>query len=323
MGSIEDAEKTGELFGFIDGAYPKGFQKDYVTSLYNDASHRKLQNKQGWHSFHIVRKDRKKVIASIHFCIEDKVAYSPMSAPFGSFELSDSIPPSQLFKFISFCEKRLLKLGTKKILIKNFPEGYSPNWHSVLSILLFNHDYSVKDAELGAILDVDDVPFVNKVDQWERRKLKQGKKAGLKYRNILNKNLKEIFQFILSCRQERGQSLSMSFEQLNKTVTKLNDSFYCFGVYHDKELVAASIAIKVNKNVLYNFYAAHSQSSDSLSPMVFLIDEMYAWCRLHKIKKLDLGTSALGGKPNFSLIDFKLRLGASPVMKFTFEKELK
>lgn len=322
MEPIVDVDQSEDQFQFIEGAYPKEFRPDYIASLYNTESHRKLQAKQGWHSFHIIRSDKRKVIASIHFCIEDKVAYSPRSAPFGSFELSDSVTPSQLFRFISFCEEGLLNLGVKKILVKNFPEVYS-KWHSSLSILLFNHQYSVKDAELGAIIFVDEGPFINKIDPWEKRKLKQGKKAGLKLKAISNKKLKEVFHFILECRKERGQSLSMSFAQLNKTVAKLNKYFFCFGVYHGNELVAASIAIKVNKTVLYNFYSAHTRSSDSLSPVVFLMGGMHDWCFSHKIGLLDLGTSALGGKPNFSLIDFKFRLGATPAMKLTFEKELK
>jgi CelD/BcsL family acetyltransferase involved in cellulose biosynthesis len=115
----------------------------------------------------------------------------------------------------------------------------------------------------------------------------------------------------------------MTFDQLNLTVQKFDRHFHCFGVYHDDRLIAASICIRESKYNLYNFYSAHSKESDSLSPIVYLISELYAWCQHNKIKLLDLGTSALGGKPNFSLIDFKLRLGATPSMKLTFEKELR
>lgn len=310
------------LFEFIEGSSPKGFQLAYEPSLYNSDVHRSLQSKNKWHSFHIIRRDKKKVLASIHFCILEGIAKSPISAPFGSFDLSNSVPPSQLFEFINFYEKRLVDSGARKIVIKNFPEAYHSRQHSILSVLFINHKYSVNDTELGAILSVDEVPLVDKLDPWERRKLRQAAKEGLTFRIISNKNLKDTFQFILDCRKERDQSLSMSYVELGKTVKKLDKSFICFGVYRNKELVAASISIKESRTTLYNFYSAHSRDSDALSPIVFLINQMYGWCSLHKIKLLDLGTSALGGIPNFPLIDFKLRLGAVPAMKLTFEKNL-
>jgi hypothetical protein len=53
-----------------------------------------------------------------------------------------------------------------------------------------------------------------------------------------------------------------------------------------------------------------------------LIEGMYGWCQQQGIKLLDLGTSALDSQPNFSLLDFKLRLGAHPTAKLTFVKDL-
>ncbi len=263
------------------------------------------------------------MIGSIHFCNKEGVAKSPYSAPFGSFELWKATPASLLFDFILFYETDLKKLHIKRILIKSFPEGYQSKMHNLITVLLFNHHYSIGNAELGALLKIDEDLFVNQIDPWEKRKLKQAFKAKLRFETIPNKKLKDAYQFILACRKERGYEISMSFDQLKRTVQKLDQYFYCFGVYHEDRLIAASICVRENKHILYNFYSGHSKASDSLSPIVFLIGELYSWCQHHKVKLLDLGTSALGGKPNFSLIDFKLRLGAIPSMKLTFEKELK
>jgi predicted N-acyltransferase len=192
----------------------------------------------------------------------------------------------------------------------------------MLTVLLFNHQYAVCNGELGALLKVNELSFEEKIDKWEKRKYKQAIKVNLKFTSIPNKKLKEVYQFISNCRKERGHDLSMSFDELNLTVSKLKDSFFCFGAYLDGKMVAASISIRESKSTFYNFYSAHNKESDSLSPMVFLIGELYTYCKKNKIHFLDLGTSALGGTPNFSLIDFKLRLGAIPSMKLTFEKEL-
>lgn len=321
--SVSSNSRNQQQFEFIKGSLPVGFKELYESSLYNTLAHRALQSRSNWHSYHIIRRDKKKVIASIHFCVKKGVAYSPYAAPFGFFELWSDVPASVLFNFIAHYESELRKLHVKRIVIKSYPEGYHTQSHNLVTVLLLNHHYLIGNAELGALLSIDKDSFMDKIDPWEKRKLKQALKAKLRFEVIPSKNLKGVYQFILACRKERGYAISMSLDQLDKTVQKLGPYFHCFGVFENDKMIAASICVRESKNNLYNFYSAHSKESDSLSPIVFLISELYTWCQHHRIKLLDLGTSALGGMPNFSLIDFKLRVGASPTMKLTFEKELK
>jgi hypothetical protein len=322
MANSNSIDRRGDLFQFFEGTIPHGFKSDFDESLFNGKAHRTLQSSNKWYSFHLLRRDKQRVLASIHFCVVDGIALSPVSAPFGSFEVSNVVTTEQLFDFIKFIEERLNKYGAEKITIKFPPEKYDVSNHNKLSVLLFNHHYHIYQAELGACLQISKQNFIDVIESWERRKLKQSLKADLNFKIIPVSRLNEIYNFILACRVERGHTLSMTYRELNTTVKKLMSHFVLFGVYQSTELVAASIAIKVNKRVLYNFYSAHSKSSDSLSPIVFLISKMYDWCGTHRFNILDLGTSAWGGKPNFPLIDFKLRLGAEPTMKLTFEKTL-
>lgn len=315
-------ESEDTLYHLFEGTVPKDFKNDFDESLFNSKTHRAVQSSNKWISFHLLRKDKKKVMASIHFSIINDAALSPVSAPFGAFEFSEAMTTEKLFEFMQFVEEQLKDRGAKKIIIKGYPEHYNVRQHNMLSVLFFNHQYQIAQAELGACLQITTTPFEEGIDSWERRKLKQSLKAELKFKKLPVNKLEEIYHFILACREERGQSLSMSYKELEKTVRKMESHFMLFAVYQERELVAASIAIWVNKKVLYNFYSAHSKSSDSLSPVVFLIREIYNWCSKHRIEILDLGTSASGGRPNFPLIDFKLRLGAQPTMKLTFEKTL-
>lgn len=311
-----------KAFEFIEGSLPRGFRPDYISFLYNENRHRVLQSKSGWHSYYIVRKDKKTVYAEAHFCCVDQVAHSPFRAPFGSITFSEVLPVEQLYNFISFVEGHLKKTGAQRIIIKNYPEIYSPISHNVLTVLFFNHNFKISNAELDACISIDDSEFESKLETWEKRRLKQAEKAELKFNTVPQKQLSKFYHFILQCREERGQSLSMDFKSLQKTVNAFPAEFILFGVYRNSSLVAASICIRVNQEIIYNFYSAHSKSSDSLSPVVFMFEGIYNWCRKQSVTLLDLGTSALGGKPNFSLIDFKLRVGGIPTMKLTFEKDL-
>lgn len=318
----KDDKVKDDYFEMIEGSVPKGYKADFEESLFNSETHRKLQSDKGWHSFHLLRKDKKKVLGSIHFCVSNTEAVSPKRAPFGSFELSPLITTSQLYELIGFFEKKLKKKGVNRVQIKSYPAYYNINSHNILTVLLSNHQYNIINAELGACIRIGDGNFEDRIDGWEKRKLKQSIKADLRFKVIPIKGIEDTYRFISWCRKERGHQLSMTYEDLEKTVKLLKGHFVLFGVYQAEQLVAASISIRVNHKVLYNFYSAHSKSANAYSPVVFLIGEMYAWCQTHHVTLLDLGTSAWDGVPNFSLIDFKLRLGGVPAMKLTFEKEL-
>ncbi len=132
----------------------------------------------------------------------------------------------------------------------------------------------------------------------------------------------EVYRFIESCRSERGMDLSLTLDQLVKTVRSCSSDFLLFAVFQDEEMVAAAITIKVNNRILYDFYYGHSKASNHLSPVVFLLDGQYSYCRQNGFQILDLGTSSLNEKTNFSLLNFKTRVGGTSSMKLTFEKEL-
>jgi len=227
-----------------------------------------------------------------------------------------------VFNFLQFVESRLKSRGAHHIRIKHYPSDYNSAESALIHTFLINLGYHVTDAEIGAIITVTDNTLETTLDTWECRKLRQAAAAGLQYRELQRSDLKVIYEFIHACRQQKGYALSMTLPEILDAARTFEKEFIPFGIFQQDQLAAASIAIRVNSNVLYNFYTAHDPGFDALSPVVFLIDRLYGYCRQHNIALLDLGTSAINSKPNFGLLDFKLRLGARPTTKFTFEKAL-
>jgi hypothetical protein len=307
---------------FIEGPLPKGFKSDFESFLFNEEQHRSLQSPGEWQSYSLVDQERKKALASVHFHLQNHTASSPFKAPFGSVEFSRKLLPKDLYQFLSQTEESLRNRGIRKIQIKNPPASYRPASSSVLEVLFLNLGYRILDAEISAAIVVDDAKYDQKIEAWELRKLKQGKKAKLRYLEMPISNIESIYGFILACRNERQQTLSMALAELMKIVTVYPERIVLFGVYHGQELAAASISIRVSKRIVYNFYSAHPRKFDFLSPVVMLIQGMYGWSHKHHIELIDLGTSSLEGQPNFSLLDFKLRLSGLPTTKLTFEKDL-
>src|ERR1043166_2609152 len=109
----------------------------------------------------------------------------------------------------------------------------------------------------------------------------------------------------------------MTLPDLKKAAEQFPEKYLLFAVFHSEKMIAASIAIRVKENILYDFYHDHDPQHDQLSPVVFLVAEMYNFCFRNGVRLLDLGTSAVDGLPNFSLLHFKKYLGCKPTPKLT------
>ena len=294
---------------------------DFEPSLFHHPSHLDLQRTQGWKWFYVLHTKHGRIVASLNLHIDGAVASSSIRSPFGTVECSNDIPAEILYQFLGFVETRIRLLGIRKIIIKNPPIDYALERGALLETFLFNLGYTVTDAEVGAVRFTNN-DFAKGLNRLESRKLKKSGHASLSYHLLSNDKLEEVYSFILACRQRKGYSLSMTLEDLARTMSRFPDRYVLSGVSLTEELVAASVAVRVTTNILYNFYADHAEAYDHLSPVVFLVKGLYAYCQQHKISMLDLGTSAVHGQPNFGLLNFKMRLGGKPSPKLTFEKNL-
>lgn len=301
---------------------PEGYRCDFESYLFNSPRNLTIQALDGWHSFHLLRTEKKTARARVHFHLEDKVAVSPLKNPFGSYEFANTVEPKELFDFIRWVEGKLLEKGAKKIEMKTFPALYNVPASAILVTFLTNLGYRIKNAELSACIDVNPNSLYQSMSSYEKRKSGQIKRSNLRFATVPVGKIREVFDFISSCREERKQSLSMTYGQMKTVCDHFPDKFCLFGVYDHSALAAASISILVSDTILYNFYSGHAKQYDFLSPVVRLMEGMYEYCQGEKIRLIDLGTSALQGRPNFTLLDFKLNLGALPTQKLTFEKSL-
>ncbi len=260
-------------------------------------------------------------MAQVAFHIIDHVARSPLRAPFGSLLFSEKLAPQALYEFVQQVERLLSKAGVAIISLTEPPLSYRKSGE-LLHTILINQGFRISNAELSSGIRIDRLAFEEKIEIWEKRKLKQAKLKGLTFKLLLLSDLAEVYHLILKCREQRAHALSMTLPELEATVKEFKNEFVLSGAFLHKELVAASIAIRVHRDILYNFYSGHLKKHDAISPMVTLLGGLYRYCEHQKIHLLDLGTSALHGQPNFSLLEFKLRLGAVPSIKLTFEKQL-
>jgi hypothetical protein len=280
-----------------------------------------LQGGQAWRSYFMLHEKRRLLLAVFHVCIDDGVGRSPLRAPYGGIECSHGALPAQLYDFIAFVESCLRAEGVTQLTIKAAAQRYAPYISALLHTFLINRGYAVASAEATAMIPVQ-ASRERALHAWERRKLRQATVAGLTVDVLPSAQLPELYTFIAGCRQQKQYTLSLSLEDVLKAAERFPETYVLFGVYQDAKLIAGALSVRVNEQVLYNFYADHDAAYDVLSPVVLLIEGMYQYCVRHDIALLDLGTSALGDTPNFGLLEFKLRMGGEPSPKFTFTKTL-
>ncbi len=196
------------------------------------------------------------------------------------------------------------------------------NSQSMVTTTLVSQGYQLVQAEAGCCILVDEKSLTKKMYRDKLNSYKKAQKVGLVFSKIALDKLGEIYDFIAFFRKKLNRTLSMTKAQLEKTAEALPDSFFIVGVYLHSELVGACICVNASKSIVYTFYSAHSDKYDWLSPRVFLLKNLYDLCYKQGASLLDLGTSMINQKPNFSLLDFKLRIGGSLTLKYNFRKKL-
>lgn len=304
-------------YSFSQRSLPKTFSPDALY-LYNTPIHLLLQSPQGWLVFELIN-PKAEVCARICVNINRNVAASPVRAPFGSCEIYLKVSTATLGRFFAFVETTLKQKKVKQFCIKNWPVLYQTTQSAQL------YDVLVGKLKFNQIQEVTSIIIVNKSPLKARMKISERQKA-IKSSKLFSFNqctpnqFKTVYDFILACRRARKQSLSLSWKGLKQTIVALPERFLFFSLTNETGIAAAAIVIRVNDTIWYTFYYAHDSKYNKVSPIVHLLDCIYARAEKEKIKLIDLGTSMLNGEVNKPLLHFKQSVGALTIPKFTFTK---
>lgn len=311
-----------DTYIFHEGELPQEVKEDFEPAVFNVPSFSTHGHALSAVSYYLLDKRKKTALAGIRFYINDGMARSPFRAPFGSVECSDKINAADLYGFLDHIQNDLKRKGVSEIRIKNPPRVYFPERGALLESFLINQNFTVADSEITAVIPVGDEPFVAGIRHSERLRLQQAQNAGFTFRKLPAEKVEEVYQFISACHRDKGYKISISLADLQKRLDVFPDRYLLFAVFDGDRLVAASVSVRVYRNILYNFLVNHEKQYNSLSPPLLLMEGMHDYCRESAISLLDLGTSTLDGKPGFPLLDFKLRIGGKPSSKMTFFKKV-
>ena len=290
--------------------------------IFNEINFFKLHSKSNKDLYiQLVRSTDKKVFANLAFYLNDFNEYkSPAKGTFGGISAIDAIDFSLLDEFLTIVINALAKDSFKiKIKLQPFShnEALCSNCFNIFSRLKF----SIVSSDLNYSLRVDEEEFFNKISYGNQKKLKQCLRDGFFVSKLDIDRFKEAYKVIQSNRESKGYPMTMDQSDFLEMVEVFPDGIHCFAVFNpnDLSMIASSICISINSDILYVFYWGDVPSSDSYSPITLLSSYIYDFAKENSYKIIDVGTSTINGEPNYGLINFKRNLGFKESIKLTLE----
>ena len=308
-------------YSFQEGL-PAGFDSAFEAGMFFSQRHLALQANTGWHSFVALDHKNKKINGTVHYHVEGLHAQSPFRSSYGSFIFSQDMSSDILKEFVNYTESQLKAKGVNTFLLKNAPKAYAPAEIELLENTLLELEYNVELEEVSSIIPIGDASFESLLHRSQKKRIRKCRESGLVFEFLPLDQVEEVYGLLKSMREEKSYSLSMSLDNIKRTISVFPDNFFLSVVKDGTKKVAANISIKVNAKTLYNFYHDHLSSYDSVSPVVLLNGGLYEFCQQQGFALLDLGTSTVEGQLDSPLFDFKCRLGGRPSTKRTFVKKL-
>lgn len=310
-------------FDFLVDRLPFGYAFNFDNYLFNKLRHINIRGIEDRADYFIVNNIKKRIEGKIHFSLKDNIAYSPYKSLFGSFEFSPRIHPNLLVEFWAFIEQDLRNRKIKAVQIISYGECYAPKKVQVVKDVLERAGFLISLRAMNHHLTVDDRIFESRMHPMEVRRLAKCHAAGFEFCQEPLEQADEIYTYLQQCRQEQGLNLSISKEQWHEYLELFPQNYPFFTIRCSDEIMAATIAIRVHRHILYSFLPGSLRKYKHFSPTVMLNEGLYNYCVDQGIEILDLGISTeKNGKDQRSLIAFKERIGGEKSYKYFFEKQL-
>lgn len=271
-------------------------------------------------SFYILDNIREACVGSFHVTIQREVGYSPLKAPFGSIDISNSIPPSVLTEFLDVAVQWCKQKHISALIIKHYPNCYDPDGSVLVQNALLINGFKINQSDTAQYISLHSVPHV--FNRSARIKINKCKKAGFKFSKLEITEIKEVYDLIKNCKDRKGYPTNMTLEDLKDIISRFPERYLLFGVRNGEVLICASICVVVNQKILYDFSHGHCWEFRRYSPVNFLVEGIYNFCIENNFKILDLGLSTSNSVLNIGLFNFKKRLGAQPSTKFSYLRNL-
>lgn len=296
-------------FKVIDGWDEMPADLLFTPALYNQKVYLGLKDFCKLKTF-LALNDQAEVLCRIRFAKtnEDSHWVSLPAAPFGGLEVVEGFDVAPFLTYVISQFK-----NGERLFVRSAPSIYA-TYHQPLIEAGFN----IAGKELNHHVELNtDFP----IHVMEKRRLKKAVNAGCTFKkwHLDGLQRQEVYDFISKCRSQQDLEINITKPSFIEAVQKLASHYQAYVVELGGEIIAATVVVKVNAHIAYNYLPASDKAYNRLSPMVLLMRELYGKLRDDGFSILDWGMTSIDGEEQTSLARFKEAMGAKRSTKFHYE----
>jgi hypothetical protein len=296
---------------------------DQPGFFFNEGVHLVQQRNVPFHLLTVRQSSSQRVVARCAFFVENDKAISPGAAPFGSIEFTEDLPENVLTNFIDQIFSEAKAAGCQTLTLTHYPYCYAPIQTDRLLTALQASGCLVAEILPTFYLPTTDSSFEQRMTPSEFRRLQKCQRAGFRFVHWQQPDPVTVVNFLHDTYAQLGYQLSLSPERLTHLLVTFSDQFLVFTLHDGNQLIALTVTVRVRHDILYTFLPASLPSYNAFSPMVMLLNGVYAYCQREHISLLDLGVALDNARrPKAGLARFKRNLGAQESPKYVFSKHL-
>ncbi len=258
--------------------------------------------------------------AEIYFSNNKQSLISLEASPFGGFMTDRIVVKEDVTSCLAQVEEWSKVHDMSHILIRLYPTAYHPESAALINEALLKFSFKILYADVAQIIDVTGGSL--KLNADKKRRLRNCNEQGFEFRSLPRDFLSEGYSLIVQSRTTKGYPVTMSLEDLQNMFVLFPHEYLLFGMFDRNRMIAASVSIKVNDEILYCFYLGDDLEYRTYSPVTALVAGIFEFCQTHKFSTLDLGLSTDKGIMNHGLYAFKKSFGANDSAKLTFIKQV-
>lgn len=149
----------------------------------------------------------------------------------------------------------------------------------------------------------------------QRRVLRRTAESGIQAQEVGVEALMYVHQIIARNRAARGFHLSITYAALVDAYVTLPGSYRAYlAVTATGDPVGAAVVVQINPTLWYTYLLGHLPAAQG-SPVLVLLEQIWADAQAAGIQTLDLGTASFQGEINEGVAAFKRSLGAVATTK--------
>jgi len=260
---------------------------------------------------------------NISFDLFNNRAISLLYCPYAGLSILKNTTEEELIVFFKNIVQRLTDRGIKEIVVKQPPFFIGEMSNKYLDQILKSCGFKVQSTEINHHINLMQQNYLDSTHPMQKRKIKKCIQYALVMKQESISTIPEIHSFITHCRNQTGLAINISQKNLLNAFQKLPDHYESFTIRNQQnQILAATVIVKINEEVVYNYLPAFDRKFKAYSPLTFLTYELVHKYKNEGYQHIDLGISSIDGSPQKSLITFKARMGAIESNRLVYHIEV-